>query len=85
MDIATQAQIIDRGVHSTQLLKSETLNAALDDMLRKTYEAFLSSQTDADVLVELHTQAVAIKALRGTLKRYEDDGKMEKAIREQNK
>lgn len=78
-----QTKIITRGSHASELLKSETLNQALDDMLWNIYGAFLNSQTDADALMDLHRQAVSIKNLRGTLQRYDEDGKVEKAIRKE--
>ena len=77
-----QQRIISQGRDAAELLKNDVLCTALDDMLTSIFGRFLSSQTDADVLVDLHKEAMAVKLLRGTLMAYTENGRHEEHNRE---
>ena len=77
MQTGARQDIINRGAAARQLLESETLNAAFDDQLQNLWESFISSQQTDEQILELHRQAIAIKACRGNLHRYVEDEKIE--------
>jgi|TARA_R110000803_G_C11879649_1_gene309546 hypothetical protein len=73
----TQAEIIARGNEAKRLKENLVLNEAFNDILQNITEAFLDSHAGDDNVLNLHRQAVAVKAVRGTLARYIDNMAME--------
>jgi hypothetical protein len=76
-DTLSKKEVLARGLEAEALLTNSVLSLAFDDMLQNIMERFLDSHSEEEVIYDLHTQAVAIKSVRGTLTRYLNDMKVQ--------
>jgi len=73
----TRGEIIARGNAARDLQENEVLSLAFEDVLQNISEGFLSARTSSEEVLDLHRQAIAVKAVRGTLQRYIDSAQVE--------
>jgi hypothetical protein len=76
-DTLSKEEVLARGLEAEALLTNPVLSKVFDDMLQNIMERFLDSHQEKEVLHDLHTHAIAIKSVRGTLTRYLNDMKVQ--------
>ncbi len=73
----TRGEIIARGAGAKALIENPVLTAAFDQMFKNLFKGFLDGQKTTEQVLELHRQAISIKAARGLLKGYIEDAQLE--------